>query len=825
MAFQAGAIIAELSLDSSKFHKGISGAMSSSNGLVGTLMSLGKTAGIAAAGLVAGAATAAGAMITQGIKGAAAVEQQEVAFTTLLGSAEAAKSAIEGIKQDAIATPFQLPGLIQGNQMLIAAGVSAERARKDFLGLGNAVAAVGGSDVELTRMASNLQQIRAVGNATAADIKQFGNVGIPIYDLLADSMGKTVEQVAAMDATKFTYDDITAALNKASEAGGRFEGAMEKQSQTFNGVMSNIKDTFSLALTDIVRESGLFDAVTQGLKWFYQVFEDNKEVLIQFAQNGIQVVVEKLTTMKDWFVDNQQKFIDFKDKIVTVKDGLIEVKEELTRVFSSGDIDEQSHFSLLKHDVPDWVVNTVERLGELKMTIDENGGIFETLKKKWEEFKDTPLGQIVDNALQSFRDLAPVFKDELLPAIKDAMPEIKQFFGILLENYKEGVLRQVGIAIGIVALALTGLAKAIELGMRFLAWYIPKWQYAADAILNFKENVIRLKDDALALINIKIQEVRDKINELIEKVKESEAYQKLSDIITTIKENFNTWIATLKLAWENVVLVKDIIVELKNIAMQALNEKIDEVKQKIGDVLNPILEAGKQKFNEVKDAVMGVVNTVIDHFRPAAESVTEKMGETKEKTEEARSKFQEWKDRVAEYIDRIKEKADELRTRISERFDEIKEKFQPLIDKVQELWDSFRDKFGKIATKVTDVVTPLLRLRETLQGILGTLRGISGASEASTGAVRSKSGFASGGVNIPGGVYDIGERGREKMYVPDGSTIIPHNEVMQQEKMGGGRSGPVLQIQNMTVNGGSEHDIMSIAQKLDQMIRLQGGLL
>lgn len=58
--------------------------------------------------------------------------------------------------------------------MLITTGESADKSREAINSLANAVALTGGDSYTLERMASNLQQIRNVGKATAMDIRQFG---------------------------------------------------------------------------------------------------------------------------------------------------------------------------------------------------------------------------------------------------------------------------------------------------------------------------------------------------------------------------------------------------------------------------------------------------------------------------------------------------------------------------------------------------------------------------------------------------------------------------------------------------------------------------
>lgn len=184
-------------------------------------------------------------MVKQGADFNQAMEKYRVAYTNMLGSAEQAQAVLNQIKQDAAHTPLNVDSLVQANQLLISAGVDAGKARSTILALGDAVSATSGGNDALSRMAANLQQIKNVGKASAADIKQFAMAGIDIYGILADYTGKSTAEVQNMT---ISYDLLTAALQKASEEGGRYYNAMETQSQTMSGRIETLKDNWSQLL-------------------------------------------------------------------------------------------------------------------------------------------------------------------------------------------------------------------------------------------------------------------------------------------------------------------------------------------------------------------------------------------------------------------------------------------------------------------------------------------------------------------------------------------------------------------------------------------------
>lgn len=215
---------------------------------------------------------AVGGLLLNGVKYTADLQKIQAGLKVATGSAEEAERIMAQIKKDAASTPFDVKGLAQANQLLLSTGMDAESSRKTILALGDAVAASGGGNDELQRMAYNLQQVKNLGEASSVDIKQFGMAGIDIYGILADYLGVTKEEAAEM---KVTFEDLQGALLNASQSGGKYFKGMEEQSQTLNGSVSNLKDTFNeftatlaVALVPIIQKAtqflkGLMDRYNQ----------------------------------------------------------------------------------------------------------------------------------------------------------------------------------------------------------------------------------------------------------------------------------------------------------------------------------------------------------------------------------------------------------------------------------------------------------------------------------------------------------------------------------------------------------------------------------
>lgn len=237
------------------------------------------------------------ALGTIGVSYNAQMEQYRTMFTTLTGSAEEADKIIQQLQADAQKSPFESSALIQANQYLISAGVSADEARKTILDLGNAVSATGGGSAELERMAQNLQQIKNVGKATSQDIKQFANAGINIYGLLSEATGKSVEEVKEMDVT---YEELANALAMASQEGGKYAGAMEAQSQTLNGSLSSTKESIQQLLGEITESAmpiivKVLEKVREVIDWLSSLDDGTKQTILIIA--GVLAVLGPVITM------------------------------------------------------------------------------------------------------------------------------------------------------------------------------------------------------------------------------------------------------------------------------------------------------------------------------------------------------------------------------------------------------------------------------------------------------------------------------------------------------------------------------------------------
>lgn len=233
-------------------------ALGLSQGLLGGLAAVG-----AGMGVLGGSA----------IKMAADMEQSQIAFTTLLGSADKAQKFLADLSSFAARTPFEMPGLQDASRKLLAFGFQADQIIPMMTSIGDAVAALGGGAAEIDRVTYALGQMQAKGKVSAEEMGQLAELGIPVWQMLADKIG--VDIPTAMKMAENGAIDATTGINAVLEGmNKRFGGAMEKQSTTLNGMWSTFKDNLGQTLTAIgfslVETFDLKNKLSGALEWMTQ---------------------------------------------------------------------------------------------------------------------------------------------------------------------------------------------------------------------------------------------------------------------------------------------------------------------------------------------------------------------------------------------------------------------------------------------------------------------------------------------------------------------------------------------------------------------------
>jgi tape measure domain-containing protein len=236
----------------------VDNASKSFKSVAGNVETLGdsmKTLGVAGTALGAGTVLLGRDLINQ----AGAMEQNRIAFETMLGSADKAKTLLAEMSDFAAKTPFNLPDIVNAGKQLLAYGFSQEKVIDTTEMLGNVAA---GLNIPLGDIIYLFGTLRAQGRAYTKDLNQFTARGIPILDALAKQYGITTAEVFKFaEEGKIGFEDIQKAFQGMTGEGGQFFNLMDKQSKSTLGTWSNLQD--SVTRLEITLGEALLPAANQ----------------------------------------------------------------------------------------------------------------------------------------------------------------------------------------------------------------------------------------------------------------------------------------------------------------------------------------------------------------------------------------------------------------------------------------------------------------------------------------------------------------------------------------------------------------------------------
>lgn len=227
-----------------------------------------RTASTLAAAAIA---TATAAMGLGAVKAAGKMEQLEIAFTTMLGNAEQAKTMLSDLQDFAQVTPFDLESVTNGSRRLLAMGFSAEQIIPVMTAVGDAAAGLGMQAEGIDRLTLAMGQMAAKGKVSAEEIRQFAEAGVPGWKFISDMLEITIPE--AMKRGEQNQISAAQGLN-AIVAGmnSKFGGMMEAQSHTIDGMWSNLMDGISRTSIsvgkDIVESFDLHKKLAKAMDFF-----------------------------------------------------------------------------------------------------------------------------------------------------------------------------------------------------------------------------------------------------------------------------------------------------------------------------------------------------------------------------------------------------------------------------------------------------------------------------------------------------------------------------------------------------------------------------
>lgn len=401
------------------------------------LVKLGAASGVAFAGvnLIAGAVTSVasgiGSFAANTVRLGAGLESVQANFTVFLKSADKANELLAELNKFAAATPFTQNEIFGNAEKLLGFGFAADEVTDTLRRLGDIS---GGSSDKLNGLVLALGQVRAKGKVQSEELLQFAERGVPIFEALATALGTNVATAQELVTKgKVGFADLQKAIRTLTDEGGLFNGVLEKQSQTFNGLFSTLTGNFEQLQGKIGQL--LLPALKELVIGVNSIVEsiDEKAIGAAFAQFGQDIAP---------FVSEIQEGIS---------------KNVVPALLAFRDV----------------VVENADRIGEFFAKFNENGAAANFLKSVLEAITIAFGGLIrtVAFAADAIGDFVSPIIDSLVPAFRN----VTQLFTQVIDKFAElntetpkagGAFRSLGQA---VAFFGDGISKSVELITRLIS--------------------------------------------------------------------------------------------------------------------------------------------------------------------------------------------------------------------------------------------------------------------------------------------------------------------------------------------------------------------
>lgn len=567
-------------------------------------------AGVAVAGAAAIAGVS-GAISKVGISYNAMMEQSQIAWTTLLGDTKKAQDELKTLQKLGKDTPFEFEGLDKAAKTLYMAKFQGDQLTEALTKVGDAVSAVGGNQDTLEGVSTALFQMQAKGKVQAEEMMQLAERGLPVWDILAKKMGKSTSELMDMSSKgQLLAKDVVPLL--VDGMGERFAGAMDKQSKTWNGMMSTMKDDIKIIAGGLTKN--MFENLQKSMTDVLPVVDAFSSVVSGEPKQAMD------TLTKAFGEEKAKQILKTFEKI---QDGLKVFKDITSQVFSTA-------FSIVS-----------DSFGRISAFLGEYGPQIGDM-----------LSSILGTALEIWQTVAPLLQETFFTV-----------FGAILDFWdKYG--KQIGDGISSMFQTVYDVAEPILtfVGEKFLEVFgvIVEW---------WKKNGAELFDNFVVVFN-GIGDIIQKVMPAIQFVI-SMVFDSIKNIITgvldTISGVFKIFAGLFQGDWGKVWDgVKQTFEGVFNLVMEYFSFKF------VGRLLGKFTEFGGSILKSGKEAFEGLFKAISKKVDDAASAVGDIIGAiTKPFTSLPKKMIGFAKDTIDGFVGGLRDMASKVKEKMMEIIDQI----------------------------------------------------------------------------------------------------------------------------------------------------------
>lgn len=237
------------------------------------------------------------------VKNTMEMEGTRTAFEGMIGDISKTDTLMKQLVETAKKTPLQFTDVAKNAESLLAFGVSSDAINDKMKMLGDVAR---GNAVKLGLLTNVYGQVKSAGKLMGQDLLQFTSQGIPLISGLSKHFGVAESKIKKMVETgKVGFSDVDQVLQNLTSNGGIFYQAMERQSKTLDGTVSNLTDTFfsfgraflGMSEEGTVKGGGIFSYLAQeAQKLLEYVSQLDGAALAEQLISSIRPVYEFITS-------------------------------------------------------------------------------------------------------------------------------------------------------------------------------------------------------------------------------------------------------------------------------------------------------------------------------------------------------------------------------------------------------------------------------------------------------------------------------------------------------------------------------------------------
>lgn len=239
-----------------------------------------------------------GRLISEAFSIAGDFQQTTIAFEGIIGNAKTAQQVLGELRDFAARTPFEFAGLAEASQQLLGVGFARTELLPVLGTIGDLTSALGVGQESINGVVRALGQMKGRGRVTAEELNQISQQvpGFSAIGAIAEHFGvSTAEAFDMVTAGAVPAEEGIAAILEGMRNFPGAAGAMERQSQTLNGVVSTFKDNLANIAIDFITPH--LPAITRAITAFTPLLEriagfvsDNLEPILAALGAVIAVV-------------------------------------------------------------------------------------------------------------------------------------------------------------------------------------------------------------------------------------------------------------------------------------------------------------------------------------------------------------------------------------------------------------------------------------------------------------------------------------------------------------------------------------------------------